>query len=326
MDRYCGLAVSSGWKTALPPQYSDRNGLPSRLISSIRGDAGAGIWANTSQGVAHFDGAKWEAHPIHRGKPVREFYLQARDGSMWFRSGADLVRFDADGSIATLRVRKPSAFLVQEARDGSVWIAVRDEYRLVRYSQGVFSDEPLPPLRQPEWIAKSPEYVLAMAENTHGELLLLTPAGLVRVVGGKVSPPEPVSLPADAGELPKVRSTPGRSGRQSVGWHDWEGAGSPPASPDDGLWKGRGLFRFELQYCVSGSGSAAFGWAGIFSIGSMGIGFMRFRGVGDIRAIAQTGEGDLWFGGYGGLYRWRSGVLSHFKLEVSPVTAIYQDR
>ena len=55
-------------------------------------------------------------------------------------------------------------------------------------------------------MAKSPEYVLAMAENTHGDLVLLTPAGLVRVVEGKVSPPEPVSLPADAGELPKVRT------------------------------------------------------------------------------------------------------------------------
>ena len=34
-------------------------------------------------------------------------------------------------------------------------------------------------------MAKSPEYVLAMAEDTDGELLLLTPAGLVRTVGGK---------------------------------------------------------------------------------------------------------------------------------------------
>jgi hypothetical protein len=47
--------------------------------------------------------------------------------------------------------------------------------------------------------------------------------------------------------------------------------------------------------------------------------------VGDIRAIAQTGEGDVWLGGYGGLYRWRSGVLSHFKLDVSPVKTIYPD-
>ena len=55
----------------------------------------------------------------------------------------DVVRFGADGSIATLNCPKPTVFLVHEARDGSVWIAFRDQYRLVRYHQGVFSDVPL---------------------------------------------------------------------------------------------------------------------------------------------------------------------------------------
>ena len=126
--------------------YTERDGLPSGFINSIRGDAEGNVWINTSGGIARFAGAKLEAYPTHRGKAVREFYLQARDGSMWFRSGEEVVRFGADGSIATLNVRKPSVFLVHEARDGSVWIGVRDEYRLVRYSQGVFSDVPLPPV------------------------------------------------------------------------------------------------------------------------------------------------------------------------------------
>ena len=42
-------------------KYTDRDGLPSSLISSILGDAEGDIWANTSEGVAHFSGAKWEA-------------------------------------------------------------------------------------------------------------------------------------------------------------------------------------------------------------------------------------------------------------------------
>ena len=305
-------------------KYTDRNGLPSRLISSIRGDAGGGIWANTSQGVAYFDGTKWEAHSIHRGKPVKDFYLQARDGSMWFRSGSDLVRFDADGSIATLRVRKPSAFLVQEARDGSVWIAVRDEYRLVRYSQGVFSDQPLPPLRQPEWMAKSPEYVLAMAENTHGDLLLLTPAGLVRVVGGKVSPPEPVSLPANAGDLPKVRTLlVDREGNLWVGMIG-KGLVRLRPAPMTAFGKAEGLSDSSFNTVFQDrEGRIWLGGDQLYWFD--GRGFHRVPQVGDIRAIAQTGEGDLWFGGYGGLYRWRSGALSHFKLEVSPVKTIYPD-
>lgn len=305
-------------------KYTDRNGLPSRLVTSIVGDARGGIWANTSQGVAHFDGAKWEAHPIHRGIPVRDFYLQARDGSMWFRSGADLVRFDADGSVATLRVRKPSAFLVQEARDGSVWVAIRDEYRLVRYSQGVFTDQPLPPLRQPEWLAKSPEYVLAMAENTHGHLLLLTPAGLVRVVGGKVSPPEPVSLPADAGDLPKVRTLlVDREGNLWVGMIG-KGLVRLRPAPLTAYGKQEGLSDSSFSTVFQDrEGRIWLGGDHLYWFD--GHRFHRVPQAGDIRAIAQSGDGDLWFGGYGGLYRWRSGVLSHFKLEVSPVRSIYPD-
>ena len=162
--------------------YAERDGLPSGFISSIRGDAEGNVWINTSGGIARFDGAKWQAYPTHRGKAVREFFLQARDGSMWFRSGGELLRFGPDGSIATLGVLKPSAFLVHEARDGSIWIGVRDEYRLVRYSQGAFSEVPLPSIPRREWMAKYPEYLLTMAENTDGELLLITPAGLLRTV------------------------------------------------------------------------------------------------------------------------------------------------
>ena len=62
------------------------------------------------------------------------------------------------------------------------------------------------PFGRPEWMDKFPEYLLTMAENTDGELLLITPAGLVRTVGGTLSPPETLPLPANSGELPKVRS------------------------------------------------------------------------------------------------------------------------
>src|SRR5208282_4878128 len=66
--------------------YTERDGLPSRFVTSIRGDAEGNVWINTAEGgVAHFAGTKLEAYPTHRGKAVREFFLQARDGSRWFR-------------------------------------------------------------------------------------------------------------------------------------------------------------------------------------------------------------------------------------------------
>jgi len=306
-------------------KYTDRDGLPSRLINSIRGDASGNVWAQTSGGLARFDGAKWEAYPTHRGKAVREFYLQARDGSMWFRNGKEVMRFGADGSIATLSVPKPSVFLVHEASDGSVWIGVRDQYRLVRYAQGVFADVPLPPIGRREFAAWAPECRLTMAEDADGEVLLLTPAGLVRTVGGRVSPPEPLSLPANSGELPKVRSL--LVDREGNLWVGMIGKGLVRLRPapltaygkDEGLSDSSFNAVFQDREGRIWLGGDLLYWFD-------GHRFHLLPGAGDIRAIVQTGDGDLWFGGYGGLYRWRSGVLSHFKVEAPPVKSIYQDR
>jgi signal transduction histidine kinase len=54
--------------------------------------------------------------------------------------------------------------------------------------------------------------------------------------------------------------------------------------------------------------------------------FHLVPGVPDVLAIAQTRDGDLWFGGYGGLYRFRSGVLDHFNVNAPAVKIIFQDR
>ncbi|MGB8730225.1 MAG: two-component regulator propeller domain-containing protein, partial [Candidatus Sulfotelmatobacter sp.] len=199
--------------------YTERDGLPNRWVTSIRGDVEGNVWINTAGGgTAHFAGTKLEAYPTHRGKAVREFFLQARDGSMWFRCGQDVVRFAADGSVATLHSTTPSVFLVHEARDGSVWIALRDQYRLVRYYQGVFSDVPLPPVKRRELTGELLLYSFAMTEDAYGELLLLTPAGLSRIVDGTLSPPESLPLPANAGELLKVRCLfVGREGNLWIG-------------------------------------------------------------------------------------------------------------
>ncbi len=156
--------------------FTERDGLPNRWVTSIRGDVEGKVWINTAVGgVAHFAGTKLEAYPTHRGKAVREFFLQARDGSMWFRCGQDVVRFAADGSIATLHSTQPSVFLVHEARDGSVWVAFRDQYRLVRYDQGVFSDVPLPSAKRRELTGELLLYSFAMTEAADGELLVRTP-------------------------------------------------------------------------------------------------------------------------------------------------------
>lgn len=124
--------------------YTQRDGLPSNFVSSIREDREGTVWINTAGGPARIVGAKPEAYPTHRGAPVTEFLRQERHGgAMWFRSATGVVRIATDGSVVSLN--EPGAWRVREAPDGSVWLAAAEEYRLVRYYRGVFTNVDLPP-------------------------------------------------------------------------------------------------------------------------------------------------------------------------------------
>ena len=306
--------------------YTERDGLPKRWVTSIRGDLEGKVWINTAGGgVAHFAGTKLEAYPTHHGKAVREFFLQARDGSMWFRCGQDVVRFATDGSIATLHSAKPSVFLVHEARDGSVWVAFRDQYRLVRYYQGAFSDVPLPRLKRHELTSEFLLYSFAMAEGADGELLLRTPAGLIHIANGRLSPAEALPLPTNAGELLKVRSL--LVDRESNLWVGTVGTGliRLRRAPLTAYGRNEGLSDSNFS-SVFQDREGRIWLGGDLLYWFDGHRFHLVPGVGDVLAVAQTRDGDLWFGGYGGLYRLRSGVLSHFNVNAPAVKIIFQDR
>ena len=306
--------------------YTEHDGLPNRWVTSIRGDLEGNIWINTADGgVAHFVGTKLEAYPAHRGKAVREFFLQAQDGSMWFRCGQDVVRFAADGSIATLHSQQPTVFLVHEARDGSVWIVLRDQYRLVRYHDGTFTDVPLPLAGRREFTGDVLLYSFAMAEDADGQLLLLTPAGLIRIVDGTLSPPDALPLPANGGELLKVRSL--LVGRERNIWVGTIGEGliRLRRAPLTAYGKEEGLSDSNFS-SVFQDKEGRIWLGGDYLYWCDGHGFHQFPHMANILSIAQTRDGDLWFGGYGGLYRLRSGVLSNFKVDAPAVKIIFQDR
>ena len=68
------MAVSSGWDNGVVTTYTERDGLPSRFISSIREDAEGKLWFNTSEGVAHFVGTKLEGYPLTAEKRLENFF------------------------------------------------------------------------------------------------------------------------------------------------------------------------------------------------------------------------------------------------------------
>jgi signal transduction histidine kinase/ligand-binding sensor domain-containing protein len=300
---------------------------PGTLIRSIREDRDGNVWINTSGGVARVAGSRLETYAAAAGKAVSEFYLQARDGSTWLQSGNDIVRLAPDGVTSSVPVFKPDGFLLGEARDGSVVIAFNNQPRVIRYHDGAFTDLRLSPRSPPRLAGSYPNAgVLAMATDTDGELLLLTPAGFVRVVDGGLSPPEVLPLDANGDALPKVLS-----------FHvDREG----------NRWVGTvttGLYRFRPAPLTAFGRSEGLSDSTFFSIfqdrdrriwlGGIdslhwfdGLQFHRFPGLRDIRSIAQTRDGALWFGGSGGLHRWRGGVLTLFRIDAPAVNSIVEDR
>jgi PAS domain S-box-containing protein len=302
-------------------KFSDQEGLPSDYVSSIREDADGKIWINTARGIAQFTGTRLEAYPIHRGRAVVTFYLKERDGSMWFRSQDEVVRFGADGSMVTLADPRRSASLIGEARDGSVWIGFPGEYRIVRYFQREFSEMQLPTL--PRGIVTGEIPLLAMAKDTDEDLVLLTPAGLIRVVNGNLSPPEPLPWPESGGV--NLRSL--LIDREGNRWVGTLGAGLIRFRPTPlrSYGKQEGLsdqsFRVVFQ---DRQGRLWLGGDLLYWADERG--FHLVPGVINIRTMTQTRNGDLWIGGYGGLHRWRLGTVKPVDADVGIVGAIHQDR
>jgi ligand-binding sensor domain-containing protein len=279
------------------------------LVTSLHEDRAGKIWINRLSGVECCAGEALRSYASYRGTAVREFLLQARDGSMWFRSGSNVVRFDANGSMASV----PGGVIAGEARDGSVWIAGPSQ--LLRYDHGAVSQVPLPTPSARNWVATQPsqaelglaadpqQVVLAMAADTDGELLLLTQAGLVRPADGELGTPESLPVVPELDGVTKVLSFfVDREGNRWIGT------------------LGRGLLRFRRAPLIAyakenGLSDSPFNAVFEDREGRIWLGGddslywfdgRRFHVLSDlpnITAIAQTPDGDLWFGGAGAVHR-----------------------
>lgn len=298
--------------------YGVRDGLPNEFVSSIREDVRGEMWINTASGIARFAGSRLVAYPTHLGEAVAEFFLQEQDGSMWFSSGEDVVRFGSDGSRARLTGLQARGLRVRRDGQGNVWLAAAEQYRLVRYSRGAFSEVRLPP---PGLEVTGQFPLLALAEDRSQRLLLFTPAGLVRITDGELGVPEALPRPSNEDT---VRTRDLLVDREGNLWLGTVAAGLVrfrPA-PLTAYGKQEGLSDASFSTLLRDRQGRI--WLGGDALYCFDGRFHLVPGVSNVRALAQTRDGDLWFGGYGGLQRWRSGVLKTVAVGTR-VRAIHED-
>ena len=314
--------------TALSLHTLEHDGLPSTNINSIREDAEGKLWINTI--ARHSVLCRRQAAsltPLTTGK--RSASSSCSHGTEACGS-APAWTWSRFGPMAPLRLLVAASWCVRLATEVSgslitisiAWCAITRGYSPTYRFHGWRAAMDGRGSRQRDHPRQG---VLAMATDTDGEVVLLTPAGLVRAVDGRLSPPEVLPIPANIGDLPKVLSlVVDREGNRWVGT------------------LGRGLLRFRRAPVTAygkDEGLSDLPFRAVFQDreGRIWLGgdslywfdgrqFHLFRPRGHWHAIAQTNDGDLWFGGTGGLYRWRSGVLTRFRVEAPSVDQIRQDR
>ena len=132
-------AAADPFDAAIPfvKPYRDAEGLPQNTIHTLALDREGLLWAGTQDGVARYDGRRWESVelPVARRTRYVRCLFSDRSGALWFGTqGAGLVRLDEGG----WRVFSPSAgglpgervnALTETGFGGrrQLWVALHDE-------------------------------------------------------------------------------------------------------------------------------------------------------------------------------------------------------
>ncbi len=302
--RFGGMRrIRDGRMTAWPTQ----DGLPEGAVYGLaRGRDGA-IWAALDDGLARFDGKRWETvaaawhYPSNKARAV----FTDRDGIVWAASDERLYYLPAGARhFIDSGVRAPWVSQIAQAPDGALWLTERQRGRIHR----VVLDQGRIAATHAELDAASAGLLFDRAGNLW---ITTTGKGLYFVV-------RPTSL-ADLDERHHFDARQGLS--SDFAWKLHEDA-------DGNLWVGTtaGLDRFRARTLVPAglprgannfalaAGADGSLWAGPSNRAAIRVGADGEVGdlsmPGPVTAAMTDSDGTVWMGGPAGIWRSRGTALA----------------
>ena len=338
-----GNAVATGPAPAITDLlcdvYANSEGLPQNSVESLTRTSDGYIWAATQDGLARFDGVRFQTFQAQNSPGLPQdnihFVTGARDGSLWVGTYSRGVAHLSKGTFVPVAgLLSPVIRSILEDRNNVVWIGTRAG--LNRWKNGK-----LTAYTTAEGLASNE--VVAMVEDRQGRLWIGTNGGLSLLQGGSFAAFAAQNQLAGA----EVRSL--ALGRDGSLWAvagqavvhlkegavvDWYGPEQLPvknsiqalaAGPDGELWIGtfgEGLLRlrdgrFERYGTEQGLSSGVIksllcGENGTLWVGTSGGGLNRLRprrirmigapeGLSDnaADAVFEARDGALWIGTLG---------------------------
>jgi signal transduction histidine kinase/ligand-binding sensor domain-containing protein/FixJ family two-component response regulator len=154
--------------------YASAEGLPQDSVESLTRTSDGYIWAATQDGLARFDGVRFQTFQAQNSPGLPQdnihFVAGARDGSLWIGTYSRGVAHLSNGRFVPLKgLLSPVVRSIVEDREGAIWIGTRAG--LNRWKDGKLSGYTTA-------TGLAGDDVLAMVEDSQGRLWIGTSGGL----------------------------------------------------------------------------------------------------------------------------------------------------
>jgi serine/threonine protein kinase/ligand-binding sensor domain-containing protein len=128
----CGLSwlTKDGFKPVpgFPSVATEDSGKLSNFVTSLLPTKDGGFWVGTMNGLAHFDGKRWQVYIQADGLPNSSVYalLMDQDGVLWVGTGQGAARFDGQRFQAVEQLRDTMILDILQDTRGNYWFSCVD--------------------------------------------------------------------------------------------------------------------------------------------------------------------------------------------------------